>query len=209
MVSIVTHVESSNLRVIGENIGRLSQLHPFVVPDDAKEAVVSIKLSHQHTQASDGSPAVGADSIAAIADALSMSVIERNASNEWETVRQYGMDTPDPVEQVADIRLVFEGQNEKVIVVPNQDALEYATQAPPLAEGGYAVAVVANDVAQLLRDKVDEILSSPAAPLAPQKAAIVSLIDSTIAELFPAQSASEKLNTLFEQLGSYTCRQCG
>jgi len=202
MASIVTRVLDSDLLSIGQNIADLSDNPADPAPGSGfDEQVKAVRLSYKD------SGGVGAAQMQNICNSLSMSEITE-AGGTWTLGPQVGPGAAaaTSIAGMADIKFVFEGENEKIIVVPNKNALAFARQEPPLKEGGY-VDDLAREHALVVKGEVEDRLDEAGAELGPQKDAILALIQAAIDEKF--EESDSPLNTLFEQLGSYTCRQCG
>lgn len=201
MPSIVTRVEDSDLDVIGENIAALSDNPPNVAAGPHLEQREAVRLSYRTT----GNP--GADHMGNISGALSMSTIT-NTAGTWTDSAPIGPGPSSAIEAVADVKFIFERENEKVIVVPNKDALEFALQTPPFKEGDYIDAFAKETGAKIV-EALDAEIDANHPNLASNKDEIMTALSAAIANRFPELSASQKEDVLYEQLGSYTCRQCG
>lgn len=197
MSDIVTRVLISRIDEIGSNIDDLSQLAPLAADPADSESVEAVSLSHKDS----GQP--GAVQMQNICNALAISKIS-NDSGEWAPVLDVGPGECDDVPGVADVKFIFERPGEKIIVVPHKNALAFAKQEPPLEEGNYLKAI-ARDEVLAISDELAEAMGANA-DLQPHTDAIVGLLNTLIEERFPE---GEPMQTLFQQLGSYTCRQCG
>lgn len=196
MVSIVTHVRHSEIEEIGNAVADLSKLDPFVVPETVKETLVAIKLSHRASVTLGGVAAVGAEEMQRIADALSVSPIAQDASGDWNTGDRIGPRQPDEIAEIADVKFLFEKSNEKIIVIPHENALASADEKP-LPQANYAMVLAV----RILRERLQTALDGQDEVLTAVNAALDNMLE-------PFGAATD-LAVLYQQLGSYTCRQCG
>lgn len=202
MPSIVTRVLKSTISAIGQNIAALSDKPPAFSDDDEHlEQRQAVRLTYKES----GRP--GSDYMQNICNALAMAEITENGG-KWTPQPDVGPKACAEIEAIADIKFIFENENEKVIVIPNKNALAYALQDPPLKEGAYLRAF-ARENALEVKNEVAVRWDDTDADLGPHKEAVLELIQQAINERFKVLEPDDKLSVFFEQLGSYTCRQCG
>ena len=203
MVNIVTHVENSNIFEIGKNVDELSSMNPFVVNSTNKEIVQAFSASHRHAKDGLGNPAEGANEVQSICDSLVVSQIEF-VGGAWVPKNTIPQNSSDNLLDIADVKFVLEKENEKIIVIPHKNALDYAKQQPPLAEGAYE-GHIRNEAVEDLKQHIDDNLALYSGVGVP-KAKVMEILDIALGGAFGPQNP---MDTFYQQLGSYTCRQCG
>lgn len=206
MKNVVTHVLESDLSVIGQNLDALTRTYPFDVSVEDTEAVVAVKLNHRNAKGADGKPATGAAEFEAVGNALSMSTL-KDQGGTWVLDETVFPNNVDDIEKMCDVKFVFEKANEKIIVIAHQHALDYAKQDAPFEEGDYTRMHAQTFAKQVLQNVLDNWNDADLA--GDGKTAVAKIIEKAIDREFPTLTNDQELAILYEQLGSYTCRQCG
>ena len=203
MDSVITRIQDSELYTIGTNLSELGKRAADVkaaARDEDKEEITAYKMSYRATGAN------GSEQMKGVCSGLAMSTIEKRAG-KWEIQTSAGPNNCDGISAFADVKFIFEKENEKVVVIPHTDALDYARQDPPLEEGGY-YDDFAHDHVMRLRDAVLVAVNADD-DLHPHAAALKAMFNKIIETHYASPDDARKTAILYEQLGGYTCRQCG
>jgi hypothetical protein len=145
--------------------------------------------------------------IAEVCNALAMKAVVPE-DDDWTPVGQFGPgDCPALSGGGFSVKFVFEGPDDLIIVVPHADSLAYGFDKKPMKEAAYVTRT--QEVRELAKHIAErtavEVLAMAAGGATPDAADIAGKIEEILDAEIPVLDDE---SVFYEQLGSYSIRQC-
>jgi len=193
---------ATDVRKVGNNLAVLANVADTVAGTKTLKAV---DLSFGKKDGSEAEEAVYA-----IGEALAVSEITQTGGS-WKLGDQIGRDDGATIQSTFKVTVVFEEPGQAILLVPDKDNLQFGLQDPPMHEFPYVAQLegVQNEMKAMLEGLCEKIKLLPEVASAGLADKIDTATESFIGTRLKPLTNTEKVDVFHEQLGAYSCRQCG
>ena len=144
-----------------------------------------------------------------ICEALALSELKR-VDSDWELGPTIGPGECDRIKSKFDVKLVFEEPGQAILLVPSKNNLDYGLQEPPMKEFDYILRIdeVIKGKIALLQELSKKIQNLEEISGEPLEEKVKRTTDEFIEENDNLKPL-DPVDVFHDQLGAYSCRQCG